>query len=111
MPRWIHDFGGDDKLGAVAFHQHLHAVWNDSELKKTYKVSHGNGRAFQEAFHKAPENEKQQFKEMVKEVLLEAYKRTFTQANGQEIIDKISELLNQELIKIVIPKPKDKKGK
>jgi len=48
---------------------------------------------------------------MVKEILLEAYKRTFTQANGQEIIDKISELLNQELIKVVIPKPKTKQGK
>jgi 5-methylcytosine-specific restriction endonuclease McrBC GTP-binding regulatory subunit McrB len=106
IPRWIHDFAGDDKL-AVAFHQHLRAVWNDSQFKKKYKVPHGDGSAFREAFHGAPKNEQQQFKEMVKEVLVEAYKKTFTQRNGQEIIDKISELLNQELEKVVIPKPKD----
>jgi len=111
MPRWIHHFGGDDKLGAVAFHQHLRAVWDDSNFYKKYQVPHGSRREFQEAFHRAPKNEKQKFKKMVKEVLLEAYKRTFTQANGQEIIDKISELLNQELIKVVIPKPKTKQGK
>jgi len=109
IPRWIHDFGGD-KLEIVAFHQHLHALWKDSEFYREYKVPYGDRTEFQEAFRRAKEKQ-QNFKEMVKDVLLEAYKRTFQQADGKVIIDKISEFLNQELEKVVIPEPKTKKGK
>ncbi len=120
MPRWIHDFAGDDKLGAVAFHQHLRAVWEKSEFyrtysKKGYKLSYEKGTQFQEAFNKESQESleaREKFIRLVKEALLQAYKNAFEEKAGQSaMVNQISQILDREMQALLNSTPQNTTGR